>query len=341
MPGAGATGIGKSSKFEFDVNWRFAESDMLYNKGRKNHALTRALKPVEDLSVIDMTATYAISQRASISANLPIAFNKFALQLPPEPSIFSRRFDLPARGIGDISLVARTWLFNQKKHPFHNVRLGGGLKFATGNWAPKSYYPNIDGFGTAKKTVYPPAIIPGDGGLGVIVDAQAYKTFRQPEILRGTSVFASAAYLITPKNTNSAPSVLSGLGLAYDPRGQNALRNSVADTYAVQTGFSVPIPRCYDNKLLRGIRILGIARYEGLKQRDIIGRSDGFRQPGYILTLGPAVSFTCGKNSFTVEVPITYNRHIDPGNAVLPGNVFRTFGTAAPAGILVRYARVM
>ena len=79
-------------------------------------------------------------------------------------------------------------------------------------------------------------------------------------------------------------------------------------------------------------------RYEGIPAEDLIGESQGFRRPGYIISLEPSVVYNTGKHTFGVNVPIALYRNrvqntIDKTRTELTGTY--TIGDAAFADWLL------
>ena len=84
------------------------------------------------------------------------------------------------RGLGDISLTSRAWIFNPGTYPDWNVAAGGGLKLPTGNSGyqdtfvdVRGYLPGIlgnpvPGFVRREEKQYvDQSVQPGDGGWGI------------------------------------------------------------------------------------------------------------------------------------------------------------------------------
>lgn len=77
--------------------------------------------------------------------------------------------------------------------------------------------------------------------------------------------------------------------------------------------------------------------------------NDGFRQPGYALAAGPGITYSYGRDTLIAEMPIVFNRHINPGATLLPGlpvrggpaafNANRQMGLVAPLSLSLRYVR--
>lgn len=344
MPGLGAG----SGKFQVSVGWRYAKASRSYFNSRLNHNFTDLWKPVFRLSILDVTARYKLNNRTSILATVPIVMNRFSMIFPPLSPSRGQRHGWPSTGVGDLAVYSETLVLNPKSHPFENISLGVGMKFPTGNWDVKALIPDETGRNLSKRAVFPPAIMPGDGGVGVIVGFQAYKTFRHPW-LSSSSFYTSGSYLINPRNTNATRSIISNLGVPLTPNFLGRLTNSVADGYSLSAGFSWRPPYVWEYERLKGLRLLSVIKYEGLNTRDLIGENDGFRQPGYALAAGPGIAYSYKRDSFIAEMPIVFNRHINPGATALPGlpvrggpsafNPNRQMGLVAPLSLSLRYVR--
>lgn len=352
MPGLGATG----SKFNLSAGWRFARATESYFDSRLNHDFNRLWEPRENLSILDVSGSYRINKRLSIIGTMPIVFNRFSLLLPPLGVDRGSRYGWNIAGLGDISLFTQGLLFDPAEHPFENATIGIGIKTPSGDWDINRAIPDQTGSNIAQRAVYPPAIYPGDGGVGILFGFNAFKVLRSPTPLRGLTLFASGTYLSNPRNTNGTPSMVASLGVPVTPNFFNRLTNSVADTYSLQAGFSSPVPRTWDKPKLRGLRLRAALHWEGLRTRDLIGGNSGFRQPGYGLAAAPGLTYQYGPHLFIAEVPIVFNRHINPGATALPGiptrssngtllparfNPNRQMGLVAPSSISIRYVRTM
>lgn len=351
VPGLGATGKGK---FQLSVGWRQATASRSYYNSRLNHDFTALWLPHERLSVLDLTGRYQFHPRFSLTTSLPIVFNRFSMLYPPQGKGRGLRYDTTPRGIGDLTLYSEGWLLDSKKHPFHNVALGIGIKIPTGNWNYKALLPDEAGGNFGKRSIYPPAIMPGDGGTGIIVGFQGWRLLRNDlPVVHGATVYASGSYLINPRNTNGTPSIVSSLGVPVNAFFANRLVNSVADSYNAKVGIALKVPGTWKYKDLKGMRFRIEGNCEGLNSRDLFGRNDGFRQPGYTLSAGPGFTMSRGRDTVLVDLPIVFNRHINPGATVLPGpgvrrgglllpapiNFNRQMGLVAPLAVSVRYIR--
>jgi hypothetical protein len=327
VPGLGSTGGGK---LQLSVGWRAARSNRSYYGSGTNHSFTSTWLPQERMSILDVSARYRINQRASVQAVLPIVNNSFSMLYPPNGAGQGLRFGSSANGIGDLSLFTQSFLLSPRDHPFGNVALGVGMKIPTGSRNLHANLPDLSGANPMPRAIYPPAIMPGDGGTGIIFGINGYKQFRR-SFLRGHTVFASASYLCNPRNTNGTASIVQGLGVPFDPQFLNAMNNSVTDSYTLQAGASIKIPGIWDKPILKGLRARVAFNWEGIPNSDLFGKSTGYRQPGYIMSVAPGFTFAFHKSLIIAEVPIVFARYINGRKSAIPDLATNPDGSLAAA----------
>jgi len=186
-------------------------------------------------------------------------------------------------GLGDMSVGAKFWLWRPPTESHQNIQVGFTLKMPTGK-------PNVTSLitGTATPSTTPvtvdQSIQLGDSGTGVAFDYLAYKA-----LPARFTLFSTGVYLLNPKNTYTATTP-----------GARVL--SVPDQYLFRGGLGYAVPR------LRGIAISVAGRDEGVPARDLIGREDGFRRPGYGVSIEPGLEFARGRSLFSFSYAIAVHR---------------------------------
>lgn len=268
-----------------------------------------------DVHLFDVGLTYAMTRRWSVAVGVPFMY---ATRL--RPGTLDRNIPnapdqvVQSAGLGDISLGVRAWLIRPPAETRQNVSFGVSVKFPTGK-------PDVqDTVMTARgpvTQVVDQSVQLGDGGVGVALDMQAFK-----QVWR-TTLYASGTYLINPRNTNG---VRTGRG-----RASEAIM-SVSDQYLARTGIVIAAPK------LRGLAFSFGGRIEGVPVRDIIGKSTGFRRPGYAISVEPGVFYTRGKDTWTLSAPIAVERNRRRSTSDIIDN---RHGDAAFADyvLLIGYAR--
>jgi len=237
----------------------------------------RATAVVNKIHLFDVAVGYTLTPRITLTASMPIMFAK-------RKSGSSARI-FHSNGIGDISLGARMWLIRPPSETRQNIAFGFGIKLPTGKPDVTNTFMTATGPVTS---VADQSIQLGDGGVGAVFDMQAYKA------VKFMTFFAAGAYLLNPRNTNG---VRTGRG-----RPSEAIM-SVADQYAARIGVAVPTPK------IRGLSMSFAGRIEGVPVRDLIGKSEGFRRPGYAISVEPGFLYTRGRDTWSISMPIAVERN--------------------------------
>lgn len=233
---------------------------------------------VNNIYLYDAALTYAVTRRFNLTVAVP--FQDATRRRGTSPQIFH------SIGIGDITVMGRLWMVKPPSESRQNISLGIGIKLPTGKSDVMDTVPAANGNGTVTQVV-DQSIQLGDGGWGIPVDVQAYKQ------VKATTFYASAAYLINPRGTNGVP---TGRG-----RPSEAIM-SVADQYLARVGISRPVPFTRSFAYTVGWRV------EGVPVRDLIGKSDGFRRPGYAMSIEPGLQYFRARDTWSVAVPFAVRR---------------------------------
>lgn len=247
---------------------------------------------------ITATVGYQYSPRVSFNVGVPFIDASWGIPSPLTAGPTARA-NQNGQGIGDVTTLARMALHDPVSHHAWNLFLGGGVKIPTGAYKGTDRFPDINGGNVAEKVVDISAQ-PGDGGWGVVMDAQAFATIDR------FMPFGSLTYLANPRNTNGAPSILQGLGLAITPATAARAVNSVPDQFLARIGTTASITPWLSASIAW--------RAEGSPRYDLIGRADGFRRPGVEMYWEPGVTVGAGRHTVSFNVPIGYyyNRFPDP-----------------------------
>lgn len=234
---------------------------------------------------LDLSVVRYFSNRLSLVVGLPIVGNSRSAR-----SHYGNRdrYLTHSFGIGDMRITAYYWIMDPtKKTRKGNIQLGLGLKLPTGDYKYQDYFPSSDS--TWELRTVDQSIQPGDGGTGIITEMNAFYNFSP---LAG--VFANAFYLINPREVNGVPTFRS--------RPTEAIM-SVPDQWMLRAGFNYG----FIGKLKHFSLALG-GRMECLPVHDLVGGSEGFRRPGYIISAEPGVNYTTKKINYYLEVPVALVR---------------------------------
>jgi hypothetical protein len=233
---------------------------------------------VNDIYLSDVALTYAVTRRFNLTFTTLLQHS--TRQRGSSTQIFH------SSGIGDSAVMARFWLLKPPSESRQNISFGIGIKIPTGN--PSVTDVTTLANGTRVKSVVDQSIQSGDGGWGIPLDIQAYKQIKK------TTLYASGAYLLNPRDTNGVQTGRS--------RASESIM-SVPDLYLARVGIARPLPYTRHFAYTIGWRI------EGVPVRDLIGKSNGFRRPGYAMSVEPGVQYFRGRDMWSVSVPVAVRRN--------------------------------
>jgi hypothetical protein len=233
-------------------------------------------------NIFDIGIEYRLNPRWSIIADVPV-FDGTRNQIYPPSGIYQ------VSGIGDLTVGAQAWIFRPPTENNGNIAVSLSLKAPTG-------INDATGSGLYKgkiiKATADQSMQPGDGGWGFVAATQAYKAF-----WRRSFGYLQGQYLVNPMDTNGVPTFRS-------QPGQGVM--SVPDQYLWRAGLSQGMP------WVRGLAFSLGVRDEGVPAHDLIGGNDGFRRPGYIVSLDPGFMFNYKRDTLSVNGPWALARNREP-----------------------------
>lgn len=242
-------------------------------------------------NIFDIGIEYRVSPRWSLIADVPV-FDGTRNQVYPPTGIFQ------VSGLGDMLVGTQAWIFHPPTESDGNISVMAQLKIPTGiNNATGSA---LLGGKTIKATA-DQSMQPGDGGWGFTLGTQGYK-----RLWSTATAYGQATYLFNPEDTN-------GVATFRTQPGQGVM--SVTDQYLYRLGVSQYVPK------IRGVVLsLGI-RGEGVPVRDLLGDSNGFRRPGFILSLDPGLMFNYRQTTLSVNGPWALYRDRPPSVPEIQYNI--------------------
>lgn len=260
--------------------------------------LTAAGKEViEGSTALDLEASYGITKQLSVTLDAPVTLNYHWSTV-----IAGTRYEDTARGLNDMTLSARRWLFDCAKHTNQNIALVLGVRMPTGNADAQWPFPNSLGQDITERPVFTGAQM-GSGAWGLSPTLEGFKQFRY------FTIFGTGSYLFSLRGQNNTLS----LGAAINPAGPTAVAanvryNSTPDSYLVHTGLAAPIPL----PRVKGLSGLFAARAVGVPVHNVFGPTTGFRQPGYLVTVEPGLNFDTKLATYSVSVPLRVHEYVEP-----------------------------
>ena len=192
-----------------------------------------------------------------------------------------------AGGIGDITAGIQTWILRPPTESHGNVALSFALKLPTG--INDAMGTTVLANGTKQVRPFDQSIQPGDGSWGFTLGTQA---FRQTYF--HTVLYFTGSWLFNPRDTNGVKTFRSA------PH-EDVM--SVTDQYLWRGGLSHNVPK------VRNLALSVGGRMEGVPVRDAFGASDGFRRPGYVISIEPGLAYSYHNNTLNVSAPWAMERN--------------------------------
>jgi len=221
----------------------------------------------------DFSATYAWSDRLNLSLTLPFVQHDRDSLYEHLGNNSGQRFTTHAQGLADVRFGASYWLFNPADDTKHgNISVGFGFKAPTGNYKVQDIFMKATG---PQLRYVDSSIQPGDGAWGYTAELQGFYRLRHD-----LSVYGNAFYLFNPEGRVEATGY------------------SIPDSYLARGGFEYVTP------FVRGMSVSLGGRIEGVPGTDAFGNSRGSRRPGFAVAVEPGVSYSRGRFSATVTVPV-------------------------------------
>lgn len=279
------------SGWQASLNYRYFRS---YKHFRGKHEETERVENgtevINNDNSVNLGLTYTFNSKWSVSAFVPYIwidrsslYEHLGNSLEANPN--QERYHTQSTGFGDLRVLA--YLNSMPHYAKGSLILGLGVKLPTGNYHVKDIFQKAEG----------PTLLPvdqsiqlGDGGTGVIGEVDF------SHLIKGKMFgYVNAMYMVNPRNTNG---VLRSQNLTNNIPLSNEM--SVPDQYMLRAGGR------YSNQRIQAS--LG-ARMEAIPAKDLIGDSDGFRRPGYIISAEPSFFYTTGNHTVGINVPIALERN--------------------------------
>lgn len=301
----GNEGVGlESGGWQAFVGYRFFKSDRHFSGGtepRNDAGLDRFQQGTEVINYsnfIDVGLTYQITPRYSATFVLP--FVQHTRSAPYEHSAVRR--DTSSGGLADVRASFNAWIWDPAQQPKGNIQVSVGFKAPSGDYGATDTFYQAQGPGPGEdiRPVVRPvdqSIQPGDGGWGATLELSGYRQLASRLI-----GYAQAFYLFNPQNVNGTPSPTARRDAGPTVGGKNIDNGmSIADQYLFRTGFNVILSHKYLIALSFG------GRMEGVPVEDLNGNAgdkEGFRRPGYAISVEPGISWMPGRWNVNLSAPL-------------------------------------
>ena len=258
------------------------------------------------INLLDFDLLWQWTPRIGLELNAPLLFASRKQESSP--------IEYQSSGIGDIIVAANTWIWSPAKPHRGNVSVGLGVLMPTGNHnVQNTVNTNISGIGKPVLVTAPVdySIQPGNGGWGMVMQWQSFVRVDRRFVL-----YADGDYIASQGDTNGVPR-----GANINP--SQPLNTYVArsDQYLLESGVAYAMP------MLRGLMATFGPRDEGVPAQNLLPNSnDGFRRPGFAVSIGPGFEYLHGSSILTAAVYKAVHRD---RTVSYPDSIYGTHGDAA------------
>lgn len=233
------------------------------------------------INLIDAGLTYQFTPRFSVIGIVPVEFASRryfiaagSINGAPATDLIG---DWGVSGMGDISLIGQGWIWNPAKNPKHNIQIGFGVQMPTGRDNIKNNLVEIPGQPAVNATAdY--SIQPGIGVWALPVSVESFQA-----INKVMQVYFNGSYLLSTKETNG---VANSSPPGFPPPAPQNSFVAAADEYLLQAGVSYMVAK------IHGLSVTGGLRKEGVPAHNLFTDNEGFRRPGYAVSLEPGVIYS-------------------------------------------------
>lgn len=253
----------------------------------ETHRVEEGTEVINQSYFTDVSLNYGITNRLFANIILPFVYHNRSSMYEHggnPPNGLGERHETSSRGLADMRLGVGYWLFNPDNKKF-NYSVGLGLKLPTGKYNYEDvFYNQGDNRNEEVVMVVDQSIQPGDGGTGIALDIQGYHHF-----FKRFGLSTNVYYLFNFQESNG---ILTRNGRS---------EFSCPDQFAVRLGGTYHITHGF-NAYLGG-------RLEGVPATDILGGSEGYRRPGYALSVEPGLGYYKERYAVFLSVPVALYRN--------------------------------
>jgi hypothetical protein len=278
-------GSAQQDAWQLNVGYRYFKSFRHYiGTEQQKERLAEHTEVVNHVHTLNLSLARNINNRLSLSVGFPVLANARS-----QRARFGKqdRYSTHSFGIGDMNITLYRWMLDPGVARKANFQLGLGLKLPTGDYKYQDYFP-VDEATKELRTV-DQSIQLGDGGTGITTEMNWFYNFN-PSV----GIYGNMFYLINPREQNGVPTFRSNVNEAI---------MSVPDQYMARLGVNYVF-----GQTMRNFSASLGGRLEGIPVHDIVGGSEGFRRPGYIVSLEPGFNLMVKKSTFFVAVPVALVR---------------------------------
>ena len=280
-----------ASKWLFNANNRYFNSFRHFvGTVEQTQRADLGTEVINNAYTLDLAITRNINKRWSVSFDMPILYNT-------RSSLYEHggkeRHMTSSYGIGDVRFSVYDWILDPVKYRRGNVQVGLGIKLPTGDYKYQDRFytttPGVTIIGPVDQSIQL-----GDGGTGFTTEINAYFNLSHT-----INLYGNFYYLISPREQNGVSTARGGTPSASAVANQSDVM-SVPDQMMIRGGANFIVDKFTFSAGLRN---------ECLPVHDLIGGSNGFRRPGYIISAEPGITYAFKKINLYAYVPIAVTRN--------------------------------
>ena len=265
-------------EWNFDIGYRHQFSFIHFvGPTEQSYRVQDGTEVMNKINLENFTATYQLSSRFSLTADLPLLTASRRSNNSP--------ITYTSAGIGDSSVVASGWIWNPKRNHRGNIQLGLGILLPTGKDDVANTVDALNGKGPTT-TIVDYSIQPGQGGWGIPLQWSAYRNWLSSQFYFNGNYTA----MLEDINNVLRSSTVNPVTLTQ--------YNAIMDQYLVEGGVAHPISK------IRGLTVTFGPRLEGVPARNLFptGNDLGFRRPGFAVSAEPGLQYSRQGNVFTFTI---------------------------------------
>lgn len=295
-PEHGITNFGvPTQKYSFGLHYRWFDADQVYVGNVRRPQLEDAnMHDIFNSHSLSLNVGYMLNKRFSFFAAFPLVWNqKSSVQehsIVNDNVIRLQRRVTEAIGIGDLFVGTNYQITNSSTNTIGSLTATAAVKIPTGDYQITDRWQGVGPGRTDVIRPVDPAIQPGDGSWGGLLGLRGSLL-----VFDWLGAYGEAQYLATPTDTNGVATFRNTISNLYTLEGST----SVPDQFMGRIGVSLRVPGSV-LILNSGIRI------DGVPVNDLIGKSNGFRRPGFASTWENGVTVQSKDFSFYVTIPYVY-----------------------------------
>jgi hypothetical protein len=275
--GEGGQILPPPSGWQVAAGYRWLHSDRHFvGDHEEEHRQAEGSEVINDSHFVDLNFTYAFTPRFSATLTIPFSLHDRSqvVRSNDVARTILGRYHTQSAGLGDVRLTGNMWVLDPETSESRwNILAGLGVDAPTGQADETDTFQVFDpatGQIVARERTVDQSIQPGDGGWGITADIYGYFT-----IMPRLNAYVNGAYTFTPEEDN---------GVRTFRNNPNEAIMSIADSYMGRGGLEYIVLPKYGAAVSLGGRI------EGVPVHDAIGGSEGFRRPGYAISIEPGLS---------------------------------------------------